>query len=414
MTLFPAAKDDFTAENGVTYTWEDNRWRTKSFLMADGGVVDVGPAPPLEAGEGDLWYDSTRLELFVYYVDDDGNGAWVASSPLGARVEQGEAVQQEILGRLTQGEEKQELIIQNIGAIQTGYVKKDGDTMTGALQVTRPGITAAGQYVFSAKAEGLPSDKSVAFRVTADGGVKAGHDTGTAFIAKANNDVVTKKFVDTNLVPSSGGTFTGQLTVKYSGGDVPRFVVSNGDFHSFFVQTNHMAHCRGRVYVNSYMEDGGGQTADANKLATINEVKEIAAESGGGGKFIDNFDRGYTTVQGSQTAPISFNTIALLDSDGLATKNFANISQVLMSWDQMNPEYITKTGHIKLTDEGNDILRGYLTVLDYKVSDGRNVAFQVMPGKYGGNTSEIGYGKRLSLTFNGALFGTYDALWSPS
>ena len=105
MTLFPAAKDDFTAENGVTYTWEDNRWRTKSFLMADGGVVDVGPAPPLEAGEGDLWYDSTRLELFVYYVDDDGNGAWVASSPLGARVEQGEAVQQEILGRLTQGEE---------------------------------------------------------------------------------------------------------------------------------------------------------------------------------------------------------------------------------------------------------------------------------------------------------------------
>ena len=171
-----------------------------------------------------------------------------------------------------------------------------------------------------------------------------------------------------------------------------------------------MAHCRGRVYVNSYMEDGGGQTGDANKLATINEVKEIAAESGGGGKFIDNFDRGYTTIQGNQTAPIGFNTIALLDSDGLATKNFANISQVLMSWDQMNPEYITKTGHIKLTDEGSEILRGYLTVLDYKLSDGRNVAFQVMPGKYGGNTSEIGYGKRLSLTFNGVLFGTYDAL----
>ena len=53
-------------------------------------------------------------------------------------------------------------------------------------------------------------------------------------------------------------------------------------------------------------------------------------------------------------------------------------------WDQMNPEYITKTGHIKLTDGGlRKDLRGYLTVLDYKVSDGRNVAFQVMPGKYG-------------------------------
>ena len=198
--------------------------------------------------------------------------------------------------------------------------------MTGALQVTRPGITAAGQYVLSAKADGLPSDKSVAFRVTADGSVKAGHDTGTAFMAKSNNDVVTKKFVDTNFVPSAGGTFTGQLTVKYSGGDVPRFVVSNGDFHSFFVQTNHMAHCRGRVYVNSYMEDGGGQTTDANKLAAINEIKEIAAESDGGGKFIDNFDRGYTTVQGSRPHH-QLQHRALLDSDGLATKNFANISR---------------------------------------------------------------------------------------
>ena len=36
MTLFPETKDDFTAENGVTYTWEDNRWRTKAFLMDDG------------------------------------------------------------------------------------------------------------------------------------------------------------------------------------------------------------------------------------------------------------------------------------------------------------------------------------------------------------------------------------------
>ena len=27
MTLFPVTKEDFTAENGVTYTWEDNRWR---------------------------------------------------------------------------------------------------------------------------------------------------------------------------------------------------------------------------------------------------------------------------------------------------------------------------------------------------------------------------------------------------
>ena len=100
MTLFPELKDDFTAENGVTYTWEDNRWRTKSFLTADGSVVEVGPIPPNDPSEGGLWYDSTRLELFVYYVDGDSNGGWVPCSPLGARVEAGEILQQQINTRL--------------------------------------------------------------------------------------------------------------------------------------------------------------------------------------------------------------------------------------------------------------------------------------------------------------------------
>ena len=100
MTLFPELKEDFTAENGVTYTWEDNRWRTKSFLTADGSVVEVGPIPPNDPSEGGLWYDSTRLELFVYYVDGDDNGGWVPCSPLGARVEAGEILQEQINTRL--------------------------------------------------------------------------------------------------------------------------------------------------------------------------------------------------------------------------------------------------------------------------------------------------------------------------
>ena len=60
MTLFPELKEDFTAENGVTYTWEENRWRTKSFLTADGSVVEVGPNPPPNPSEGGLWYDPRR------------------------------------------------------------------------------------------------------------------------------------------------------------------------------------------------------------------------------------------------------------------------------------------------------------------------------------------------------------------
>ena len=51
MTLFPTAKEDFTAENGVTYTWEDNRWRTKAYRLDDAALADYLPKNnPLEAG----------------------------------------------------------------------------------------------------------------------------------------------------------------------------------------------------------------------------------------------------------------------------------------------------------------------------------------------------------------------------
>ena len=188
----------------------------------------------------------------------------------------------------------------------------------------------------------MEEDRDVAFRVTASGAVKAGHDGTRPFMATANNDVATKAYVDEQIttIPESGVS--------------------------------------------------------------------------GGGKFIDNFDHGYGTIQGSQSSPVPFNSVALLDDIGVSTKAFSNIGQVLMSLDQVNPEWLTKTGHIKMTDEGSDVLRGYLTVLDYMVLEGRNVSIKVMPGKYGTNTSVINTGQRLSLTFNGVFFGNYDPLWSPT
>ena len=101
------------------------------------------------------------------------------------------------------------------------FVRKTGDSMTGHLEVTNPDRTD-GTYLFSVKAEGLPDDgKKVAFRVTADGKVKAGHDTSHAFIASANNDVVTKKFTDDKLVKKSGDKMTGTLTISKEAQDNP-------------------------------------------------------------------------------------------------------------------------------------------------------------------------------------------------
>ena len=103
----------------------------------------------------------------------------------------------------------------------TDFVRKSGDTMDGHLKVTNPSKTD-GTYLFSVEAQGLPyQNKKVAFRVTADGKVKAGHDTSNAFIASSNNDVVTKKFTDDKLVKKSGDEMTGKLTITKPSGDNP-------------------------------------------------------------------------------------------------------------------------------------------------------------------------------------------------
>jgi len=112
------------------------------------------------------------------------------------------------------------------GQVNTSALLKSTRTSGGAFEVKPSGLSYAtalinangelklkpniggSSYIFSVYAKGLSSNMDkVAFRVTADGKVKAGHDTSTAFMATADNDVVTKKKLDAALAaftPSSG------------------------------------------------------------------------------------------------------------------------------------------------------------------------------------------------------------------
>jgi hypothetical protein len=65
----------------------------------------VSEDPPENPEEGQCWYDTGRLELFVY-----ADGGWFPCSPLGARVDAGEALQAEILSRVEAGEATQTTI----------------------------------------------------------------------------------------------------------------------------------------------------------------------------------------------------------------------------------------------------------------------------------------------------------------
>ena len=109
---FPADKSDFTAQNGITYTWDnsDGKWRVKAFRSQDDFLVEVGDTQPDEPKEGDLWWDSSpdSLTLFVY----EGT-AWVPAAPpvsldgINATIEAALIVQNDLLARVASGEVKQ-------------------------------------------------------------------------------------------------------------------------------------------------------------------------------------------------------------------------------------------------------------------------------------------------------------------
>ena len=63
----------------------------------DSGSVHVSDDEPENPEEGNLWYDTNRLEMFIRY-----DGGWITTTALGARVAEGEAKQREMDSRLTQ------------------------------------------------------------------------------------------------------------------------------------------------------------------------------------------------------------------------------------------------------------------------------------------------------------------------
>ena len=68
---FPTEKEDFTAENGVTYTWvEPTHWRVKSFKSPDGQTVIVGEERPEDCKVGQLWFCTVDSDYTLYILSE--------------------------------------------------------------------------------------------------------------------------------------------------------------------------------------------------------------------------------------------------------------------------------------------------------------------------------------------------------
>ena len=57
--VFPADKSDFLAANGITYSWDGDKWRVRTFEGSGGAAVTVAMVPPEDPDIGDLFYDQT-------------------------------------------------------------------------------------------------------------------------------------------------------------------------------------------------------------------------------------------------------------------------------------------------------------------------------------------------------------------
>ena len=191
---------DWELTNQIEFSYIDSQDSIQTFedvkagqildMVCPDGAFMVAEITKVTAGQ---WYENPVLEYKPITTNGDANGLTKLK-----------------IFSIDDGIEVDEL---------NNFVRKSGDTMDGHLRVTNPGKTD-GTYLFSVRADGLGDDK-VAFRVTADGKVKAGHDTSSPFIASQNNDVVTKKFTDDKLVKKSGDEMTGKLTITKPAGDSP-------------------------------------------------------------------------------------------------------------------------------------------------------------------------------------------------
>ena len=170
--------------------------------------------------DGKLWFDSSEDEatLYIRYTDPDGKTEWMPAAPpvslegieqslftltekiqvvetgvVGARVDiAGNAGEiEQVKTRLDTLESAEPPEIPDVDL--SGLVEKDGDTMTGTLQINGSLETTIDPLL--CRADGY----YMSFGVTKEGTVFAGRATSNPFMAVDNWDVVTKGYLTTQL-----------------------------------------------------------------------------------------------------------------------------------------------------------------------------------------------------------------------
>ena len=73
----PAVGQVFTV-NGESWTWDGSRLLATPAAEATYSPVYIGTFAPSDALPGDLWWDNSSGDMYIYYVDEDSS-QWVSA-----------------------------------------------------------------------------------------------------------------------------------------------------------------------------------------------------------------------------------------------------------------------------------------------------------------------------------------------
>jgi hypothetical protein len=251
------------------------------------------------------------------------------------------------------------------------YLPLSGGEVTGNLDVTgsfftvdsyskfkRTDASSASNYVVSVEAPLLDEGAQVAFRVNADGSVKAGHSNSLPFMAAAKNDVITKAYTDAHtLQPDKANDVTTGFRVKADGSTL---ISTSGNELGLY-----------------HVKDP--TSGNAEWAATKGYVDgEIAKVGGGGGSFQDKYDGNRECIaNGMSTTTLSSGQVMYLNNQLVSTTQPALVEAIGLPLDDFNWASCIKSGVIKVNKGAYEA--GYYQVFKTKEMSGRNMLVYVKP-----------------------------------
>ena len=360
----PGTKELSVSEwhSGETPGSSDVTWTKYSPGGGGGGSVHIGEDPPAEE-EGAEWFDTNRLELFVFYMDDEGQGGWLPSSPLGARVEAGEQLQQQLVSRV------ETLEARNPDA----YLKKTGGTLTGTLKMKRTDDVSYWNYIQSDTPNAWHTDNK-------NHGLILNIGTSNTFkqqfkIQGRSGKDLFEIHDDGHAVASLKGNLNCTDGLKVDGKDVATTEYADETYLKRAGGTS--SKMQGILYLGGHKIAGVAEPERSDDAATRGYVDNAVASSGGP-SFQTKYDGNrFNIANGLSTTPLENGQVMFLNAQMVATVNPDDVRFIGLPEDEFNWDSCIQSGNVKVNMGSMEA--GYYSVFRKKSMSGRNVLLYVAP-----------------------------------